>query len=351
MAKAKKLPSGSWRVQLYIGKDDAGKRRYKSFTAATKKEAEAAAALYSVQKKQKDAIGMTVGDAIDKYIESKENVLSPSTIRSYRSYRKSYLQGIMDVPLDELDNRIVQAAVNRDAIDKSPKTLRNAHGLLSAALGVYLPDMTLRTTMPAKEHKIREMPTPAEVMELVYGTPIELPCLLAIWMGMRMSEVRGIRYSDISGNILTIRHTKILVEGEDIVRDQTKNYTSTRQLRLPAYILDLIEQSREENGSEYIVTLSGAAIYCRLKRLLAKHGLPHIRFHDLRHLNASVMHELGVPDKYAMERGGWSTNSVLQSVYQHTFSEKRKSVDDQIDAYFNSIMQHDIQHRREETAL
>ena len=351
MAKAKKLPSGSWRVQLYIGKDDAGKRQYKSFTAPTKKEAEAAAALYSVQKKQKDAIGMTVGDAIDKYIESKENVLSPSTIRSYRSYRKSYLQGIMDVPLDELDNRIVQAAVNRDAIDKSPKTLRNAHGLLSAALGVYLPDMTLRTTMPAKEHKIREMPTPAEVMDLVYGTPIELPCLLAIWMGMRMSEVRGIRYSDISGNILTIRHTKILVEGEDIVRDQTKNYTSTRQLRLPAYILDLIEQSREENGSEYIVTLSGAAIYCRLKRLLAKHGLPHIRFHDLRHLNASVMHELGVPDKYAMERGGWSTNSVLQSVYQHTFSEKRKSVDDQIDAYFNSIMQHDIQHRREETAL
>ena len=48
MAKAKKLPSGMWRVLLYDGKDDNGKRKYKSFTAATKKQAEADAALYSL---------------------------------------------------------------------------------------------------------------------------------------------------------------------------------------------------------------------------------------------------------------------------------------------------------------
>ena len=40
MASAKKLPSGSWRVNLYIGKTPDGKRQYKSFTADTKKEAE-----------------------------------------------------------------------------------------------------------------------------------------------------------------------------------------------------------------------------------------------------------------------------------------------------------------------
>jgi integrase len=42
----------------------------------------------------------------------------------------------------------------------------------------------------------------------------------------------------------------------------------------------------------------------RFKRLLEKNGLPHMTFHDLRHMNASVMAMLRIPDKYAMERGG-----------------------------------------------
>ena len=61
-------------------------------------------------------------------------------------------------------------------------------------------------------------------------------------------------------------------------------------------------------------------------------------FHDLRHLSASVMLMLNIPDKYTMERGGWSTNSTLKSVYQHTFSDERKKVDKKIDEYLNSIL-------------
>lgn len=48
---------------------------------------------------------------------------------------------------------------------------------------------------------------------------------------------------------------------------------------------------------------------------------------------------LGIPDKYAMERGGWSTNSTLKTVYQHTFSEERRRVDEQIDGFFNAILE------------
>lgn len=338
MAKAKKLPSGQWRVLLYVGKDENGKRMYKSFTAATKKLAESEAALYAIGKKKQAEIEMTVGEAIDKYIESKSNVLSPSTIRSYRSYRQNYLQGLMNVELDDVANQIIQSEINKEALSLSPKTLRNAHGLLTAALAVYIPDFTVRSTLPAKEHKIREFPTPAEVITIIKGTPIELPCLLALWLSLRLSEVLGIRYSDINGDTLTIRNTKILVEREMVVREQTKTYSSTRQLKVPEYILSLIEQSKEDNDSEYVVTLSGAAIYSRLKRLLKKHDLPHIRFHDLRHLNASVMVELGVPDKYAMERGGWSTDSTLRNVYQHTFDDKRREIDKQIDDYFESLL-------------
>lgn len=66
---------------------------------------------------------------------------------------------------------------------------------------------------------------------------------------------------------------------------------------------------------------------------------PHYNlFVCFRHLNASVMLSLGVPDKYAMERGGWATNSTLKNVYQHTFSEERKQVDEMIDRYFEEAL-------------
>ena len=61
-------------------------------------------------------------------------------------------------------------------------------------------------------------------------------------------------------------------------------------------------------------------------------------------MNASIMLKLGIPDKYAMERGGWITTHTLKKVYQHTFSDERIAVDDKIDSYFEEIMQHEMQH-------
>lgn len=338
MAKAKKLPSGQWRVLLYVGKDENGKRMYKSFTAATKKLAESEAALYAIGKKKQAEIKMTVGEAIDKYIEIKENVLSPTTINGYRGIRKNNLQCIMDVQLNDITNALVQSAINRDALHLSPKSLRNAHGLLSAAMALYMPDFTLRTTLPAKEHKIVELPDPEDVIQAVKGTDVELPCLLALWLSLRISEIRGIKFTDISGNILTIHSTKVTVKSQDIVRNKTKTYSSTRQVSVHPYILALIEQQKASIESEYIIDMSRQTIRRHFQKALADNGVSCMRFHDLRHMNASVMLKLGVPDKYAMERGGWSTDSTLRTVYQHTFDEKRKEIDKQIDDYFESLL-------------
>lgn len=84
--------------------------------------------------------------------------------------------------------------------------------------------------------------------------------------------------------------------------------------------------------------MSHAMIYNKFVDCIEKAGLPHMRFHDLRHLNASVMLQLGIPEKYAMERGGWTTNSTLQNVYQHTFSAERAVVDEKIDEYFEKLL-------------
>lgn len=337
MATAKKLPSGSWRVNLYIGKDDNGKRIYKSFTADTKKEAEFLAAAYNLKRKEtpKD---ITVGNAIDGYIASKENVLSPTTIAEYRQTRRNKLQRLMDVPLNKLDNIMIQQAINEDASRLSPKSIRNSHGLLSAALKMYLPDFVLRTTLPKKQPKIKDLPTSEELLNAVKDTDVELPALLALWLGMRLSEIQGLRFSDISPDgIITISHVRVVVDGQLTEKSTTKTYNSTRRIKAPAEIIQMIQRIPHDSDDEYIMKYCRGGIYKRFKRVIKNARLKDMTFHDLRHLNASVMLALGVPDKYAMERGGWASNNVLKSVYQHTFSDERQNVDSRIDDYFRSI--------------
>ena len=125
----------------------------------------------------------------------------------------------------------------------------------------------------------------------------------------------------------------------------TRTFESTRQIRLPQYIQDLVNALPEDQ--EFITNYTGQNIYKRFTQLLKRNNIDHMSFHDLRHMNASIMHMLGIPDKYAMERGGWSSDSVLKSVYQHTFSAERQAADDKIDNYFNSLLEnisHDNSH-------
>lgn len=333
MAKAKKLPSGSWRVLLYVGTDENGKKKRKSITADTKKEAELLAAQF-LNNSNEQPKEMTVGRAIDKYIESKSNILSPTTISGYKCIRRNNLQSLMDMQLKDLTREAIQNAINADASKLSAKSVANTYGLLRSALDVYAPDFKLKVTLPKKQKKIKELPKPEQVFRVIKGTEIELPCLLAMWLSMRMSEVRGLRKSDVQNGKIIIRNSIVTVEGAKVEKTATKTYDSTRVENLPPYISDLIDKVE----TEYITELTGNAIYKRFVRLLEKNGLPHMTFHDLRHLNASVMLQLGIPDKYAMERGGWSTTSTLKSVYQHTFSDEREAVNAKIDEYFETVV-------------
>ena len=78
MATAKKLPSGNYRVLVYTGKDASGKRQYKSFTDPDKRTAEFLASEYLTRKRKgSTAAELTLAQAIEQYIDSKEHVLSP----------------------------------------------------------------------------------------------------------------------------------------------------------------------------------------------------------------------------------------------------------------------------------
>lgn len=205
--------------------------------------------------------------------------------------------------------------------------------------------MQLHTTLPKTQKRIKQLPPARDVLRVILGTEIELPCLLAMWCSLRMSEIRGAKRSDIIDGVLTIRDTIVTVQGEHIEKHSTKTVDSTRQIALPEHVKRLIAALPE--GQDKLTLLSGQAIYKRFVRLLEANALPSMTFHDLRHMNASIMLALGIPDKYAMERGGWSSPHIMKSVYQHTFTAERQAADNKIDDFFYSMLneiQHDISH-------
>ena len=339
MATARKTPSGKWRVQIFLGYNKDGKKTKKSITASTKREAERLAAEYTYQKEQAEADKkiITVRKAVREYIDIKRNILSPATIHGYENILVNRLQSVMEIDIYKLDSITMQRAINEDAAVRSPKSIREAKNLIVTALKMQGVKLDLNVTLPAKVPKLKDLPTAAQVIHMIRGTDIELPCMLALWLSLRMSEVRGLQFGDYKDGVLTIRRSKLYIGGDDVVREVNKTYNSTRRLVVPEYVGKLIEAVPHESEEDFIVPVNYQIIRKHLRKLAKENGYT-LTFHDLRHLNASIMLMLGIPDKYAMERGGWSTTDTLKAVYQHTFSDERKHVDELIDGFFDDIL-------------
>ena len=69
-----------------------------------------------------------------------------------------------------------------------------------------------------------------------------------------------------------------------------------------------------------LIELSGHSIYMKWKRLLEKNNLPHMSFHDHRHVNASVMTLLKIAHKYPVERPDSKIHSIMKPLDSHTCS-------------------------------
>lgn len=328
---ARKLPSGSWACRVRVNGQDV------SITRETKEEAiaEAMAIKHGIKAPDAPEVNLTLGEAIDRYIEMKKDILSPSTVAGYKRIRKNAFASLMGQKLSALSHERVQRAVNAMASNSSPKSVRNAYGLLSAAVGEFAPDVSLHITLPQKVRTEIVLPSEDDIKAIaaaVAGRWVELPVLLAMCLGLRMSEIRGLTHDCLNGSVL---HVKQALVDEGVKAPKT--YTSDRYLTVPAHISALISAIPQEQ--ERLCPQSRRAIYYAFTSACEKAGIKHYRFHDLRHVNASVMLKLGVPDKYAMERMGHATNNMLKTVYQHTMPAERAKVDADVNEYFASIWQ------------
>lgn len=336
MAKATKLPSGSWRAVAYLGVSADGKRIRKSFTAPTKKEAEMAAIEYALHTKATTESKLTLGGAMEKYIALKSNVLSPSTIRGYRNLQRNHLAGLLNVPLANITQADIQQAINAEAENHSPKTVRNVHGLLTAVFSVYRPDFTPHTTLPQRVKQPISIPNNDDIkliLRRAEGSALELPIMLAAFGSLRRSEICALTHEDISGNTVFINKALVQNDKKQWRIKTTKTVASTRKIELPAFVIDKIPA-----GKGPIFHFNPQNLSQNFYKFLRKENLPIFRFHDLRHYQASILHAMGVPDKYIMQRGGWSTDATLKNIYQHTFDDLTEKTNERVNEYFSKMI-------------
>lgn len=318
MPKAKRLPSGSYRTQVYAGKDETGKKFYESFTASTAKESELLAAQFKASINRRKQGDLTVGEAIDGYISAKEAVLSPKTAREYKSMARNHYDPIRHKIIRKLTSEDLQIYISSLVGKKNPKTIANIYGLLSASLALYAPDLSFRVSLPKKVKKKQTAPSDEEI-QLLYkeSNDIMKICIaLAAFGSCRRGEICAIKYKDVTKTGVQI-HSDMVQNSDNqwILKEIPKTSESYRFVRLPQKILALIGTG---DPNALIIPCNPSAMSHRFEHIRDRLGLHHVRFHDLRHYFASIAAVLGIPETYIADFGGWRQDSpVLKEVYQN----------------------------------
>ena len=203
---------------------------------------------------------------------------------------------------------------------------------------MYRPDFVLHTTLPSKMPTDLHIPTNEEIERLLTHTKesdadLYAAILLAAFGSFRRSEICALTLSDFTETTVSVTKAKVPDQNNRyVVKNKTKSAAGTRVITLPDKVISVI---RDLGRDKYVFDMTQNSLSIRFSRALRAAGIPHFRFHDLRQYQASILHAMGVPDKYIMERGGWKTDSTLKNVYQHTMDDKRKEVENQICDYFS----------------
>ena len=341
MAKAKKLPSGNWRVLASITVD--GIKYRQSFTSENKGVAELEAKKWQVEIREKQSTNnMTLRQAYDRYIEAKINTLSPGTVREYKRLAKNSLISIMNVKVSQLTREKIQTAINLESAHLSPKSVRNIHGLLSAVLGMFRPDFILNTRLPEKQEFEPYVPTENDLKKLlddIKGTDLEKAICLASFGPMRRGEVCALDSNDINGCKVKVTKSVVMDKNKKWIIKTPKTIAGNREIEYPQFVIDLFKGCKGK-----LIDYNPNSLYNAFSRALKRNGIPHFRFHDLRHYGASILHALGYPDKYILSRGGWKSTNVLNKVYKHALEQKQKDFDAIAIKHFSETFSHENAH-------
>ena len=343
MANARKLPSGAY--QTRVTKVINGKKITKSFTVHPKQckgdgrkakdQSEFLAKQWKLTAESSEIYGVRVRDAIEKFIQDRSKVLSPSTITNYKRLIP-YFESIADICVDDIKTSDIQPLINEWSISVRTKTIQNRISFLLTALDYAECDKRFRLRYPQNASKTITAPDTEDVKILLDNAPEDLkPILyLAAFGALRRGEIAALKQKDISRDMCTIYvHADMVLKDKEYVYKPFPKNALNGVIQLPKSIIDSIPYS--EDPEAYVFNMNPNMISHRYDNLKRKLGL-NFSFHSLRHFAASFRSDLNIPRKYIEEAGRWRQgSSVLDRVYDNTLSSTRKKYTQMVNKYID----------------
>ena len=322
--------------------DEEGKRRVKTFTAYSEDELALKITEWNNSRVKPKNGSTTVLEAVESYIKLREAVLSPVTVKQYQSIRDVHIKNdsIGKTEIHSLTSPMVQAWIN-SLVDKKckPKTIRNCYGLLRSAVKTQDKSIQWGIRLPQAAKYQANTPGDKEIKQFIQHIKgkdrnLYLAVLLAAFGPMRRSEICALTSDDIKGNAVTVHRAKVPdVGGGWVIKDTPKTDASNRTIAYPAFVA---KELKSVSGP--VITCSPAHITKGFKKEMKNAGLPVCRFHDLRHYSASIMHAIGVPDVYIIERGGWSSDYVMKKIYRDSLDAEKRKQTNAINKHFGKLV-------------
>ena len=360
-----------WQITIELPKDPiTGKRirRYRT-VEGTKKEAERAMHEFVTELERgiyvaNDNISIMewVQTWLDVYIVPN---VSPTTLSRYQGMIKRYINPVIgNVRVQQLNTLAVQSWVNSLKVspasgkEMSAATIKHAYHVLKGAMdkavlagiiyrspcaGIMLPKGQKKQAVIYDEKQIRQL------LDAAAGTEMDLVIDMELCLGLRRGELLGLEWGDIDWehNQVKIIRTRVVVDGKSVVKEP-KTATSVRTLDVPLPLMKKLSKhkmqclsNRLRLGPAYTITdyiivhPDGKPIYPEylsqmLTKLQDKAGLPKCRFHDLRHLCASIMLLQGVNVKVAQERLGHKDIATTMNIYSHVLPSSAREAAEKI---------------------
>ncbi|MCL2080345.1 MAG: site-specific integrase [Oscillospiraceae bacterium] len=306
--KPRKLKSGNYFIQLRIGGESV------PITERTEKECVKQAQVIKAEYlagKRKKPVEFTLGQAIDNYLSSRNKVVSPATVRTYKDYRKTRFQKVIYKKLNEID---WQSAVNDEAARVSATTVKRAWSFVRSVLKYHnLPTPGL--TLPQIVEKDKPWLDPEQIpafLKAIEGDNCEAHILLALH-GLRCSEMLAVNSWDkISGGVIKVQGAIVKGENGYVEKDTNKNTSSRRNVPIMIPRLKELLNHKESTPFE---NLYPSTVYKHINKHCEKLGFPKVGVHGLRRSFASLCYHLKLSELEVMSLGGWNDISTMRKIY------------------------------------
>ncbi|WP_407308763.1 tyrosine recombinase XerC [Desulfosporosinus sp. SB140] len=177
---------------------------------------------------------------------------------------------------------------------------------------------------------------------------------LAVYSGSRLGEVSGLEWSDIDfdKNLLQVCRASQYIPGKGIFTKGPKNESSKRVIAMPPLVMDLLKEYRVwqnqerlkcgdiwEDHDRLFTKWNGKPIFPTTpstwyREFRRKHNLPDVKFHGLRHTNASLLIGQGVDVQTVAKRLGHTKATTTTSIYSHFLKRPDQEAADKLQNLF-----------------